>query len=344
MLDESLSHGYIELSLRQPKLTAIGWDGGQPFNRCHSLLRVDLSRCPKLESIPELTFADCSHLVSVVFGEHNNIANLGGGAFQDCSALMSITLPDKLEVIEEKTFGYCTSLERVVCNKNLKTIGECAFQCCSALKRITLPGKLTVIEKLAFGQCHSLERIVCNKNLKTIGDGAFQECSMLEDVQFASKSTSFIYNPFPACDRMIELAAAAGFPSNTFSKVPQFAGANLGAGVVPYLIDRFERNERKRYVLVALMRFKNAVHAHGGTEEEKVAAAKKHHPCPPSMPHPSCFTCKAKRRPTRAHRATGRGSATSSAKSTAGRSTRSRAKKHANARTRFWSASYYPWR
>jgi len=47
------------------------------------------------------------------------------------------------------------------------------------------------------------------------------------------------------------------------------------------------------------MRFKNAVYAHDGTEEEKVAAAKKHHPRPPSMPHPTCFTCKAKRRPTR---------------------------------------------
>jgi len=47
------------------------------------------------------------------------------------------------------------------------------------------------------------------------------------------------------------------------------------------------------------MRFKNAVHAHDGTEEEKVAAAKQHHPRPPSMPHPTCFTCKAKLRPTK---------------------------------------------
>jgi len=47
------------------------------------------------------------------------------------------------------------------------------------------------------------------------------------------------------------------------------------------------------------MRFKNAVHAHDGTEKEKVAAAKQHHPRPPSMPIASCFTCKAKRRPTR---------------------------------------------
>jgi len=50
------------------------------------------------------------------------------------------------------------------------------------------------------------------------------------------------------------------------------------------------------------MRFKNAVHAHDGDEKEKVAAAKLHHPRPPSMPIPTCFTCKARRRPTRALR------------------------------------------
>jgi len=45
---------------------------------------------------------------------------------------------------------------------------------------------------------------------------------------------------------------------------------NRGEGVPPYLIDRFEqkrdRSERKRLVLLALMCFKNAVHAHEGTE------------------------------------------------------------------------------
>ena len=47
------------------------------------------------------------------------------------------------------------------------------------------------------------------------------------------------------------------------------------------------------------MRFKNAVHAHDGDEKEKVAAAMLLHPRLPSMPIASCFTCNAKRRPTR---------------------------------------------
>jgi len=149
---------------------------------------------------------------------------------------------------------------------------------------------------VAFSRCTSLKRVVFKKNLKTIGSSAFQDCSKLEDVQLASSSISFGPTAFNECDRLIELAAAAGFPSNEFSRR---TGNNYGDGVVPYLIDRFERSERKRYVLLALMRFKNAVHAHDGTEEEKVDAAKKRYPRPPSMPHPTYFTCKAKRPPTR---------------------------------------------
>jgi len=242
LLDASLSQGSIEFYLRYTNLNAIVWGKKQPFGGCISLLRVDLSGCPKLESIPKLTFGSCRHLASVVFGEHSNITNLGEAAFNECSALTSITLPDKLEIIEPGVLSKCSALERVVCNKNLKTIDEGAFQFCFALKSITLPDKLARIEQLAFNTCTSLERVVCNKNLKTIDQSAFQACSKLEDVQLASGSISFGDCPFAVCDRLIKFAAATGFPSNTVSgPITHVPGTNLGAGVVPYLIDRFER-------------------------------------------------------------------------------------------------------
>jgi len=72
----------------------------------------------------------------VVFGEHSNIANLGGGVFNECYALASITLPGKLTIVEKLAFNKCTSLELVVCNKTLKTIDECVFQLCSKLEDV----------------------------------------------------------------------------------------------------------------------------------------------------------------------------------------------------------------
>ena len=76
LLDESLSHGFIELSLRCPNLTAIGWNDQLAFTKCPSLLRINLSGCPKLESIPKAAFAWCHHLVGVEFGEHSDITNI----------------------------------------------------------------------------------------------------------------------------------------------------------------------------------------------------------------------------------------------------------------------------
>jgi len=134
LFDESLSHGSIELYLRCYNLTAIGWNNNQPFNLCPSLLWVDLSGMLSSLGNPECAFSRCCHLVSVIFGEHSNIANVGAGAFQYCYALKRITLPDKLKIIEDMAFSHCTSLKRVVYNKNLKSIGREAFQYCSKLE------------------------------------------------------------------------------------------------------------------------------------------------------------------------------------------------------------------
>jgi len=180
-------------------------------------------------------------------------------------------------VIGEGAFYRCTSLKHVVFNKNLKTIGWGAFDC-STLKSVALPDNLTVIERGAFCNCTSLERVICNKKLITIGDCAFQNYSKLEDVQLAYSSIFFCEEddqPFIACNRLIKLAAAAGFPSNEYDEHGGTGeDANLGAGVVPYLIDRFERRERRGIILLANLRFSAAVHAAEGSEDEKFEMAK----------------------------------------------------------------------
>jgi len=120
--------------------------------------------------------------------------------------------------------------------------------------------------------CISLERVVCNKNLKSIGENAFVSCPKLLDFQFASSSIVFGSTPFGQCDHLAEIADAAGFPS-TVEEDDYESDINWGEGVVPYLVDNITRSELRRYVLLASLRFNAAVHAHEGTELEKVAAA-----------------------------------------------------------------------
>jgi len=150
-------------------------------------------------------------------------------------------------------------------HSNITNLGRCAFHYCSALKNITLSDKLEIIEMKAFSKCTSLKRVVYNKSLKTIGELSFQHSPKLEDFQLTSSSISSGNVPFAGCDRLIEIAVAAGFPSNTFSTIggEQY---NHGDGVVPYLR---KRAERKGIILLAHLRFSAAVHEYEGSEVEK---------------------------------------------------------------------------
>jgi len=71
---------------------------------------------------------------------------------------------------------------------------------------------------MAFYKCSGLNQVVFNKNLKTIGDYLFERCPNLEDVQLASSAVFFDDTAFCCCDRLIDIAAAAGFSSARLDK------------------------------------------------------------------------------------------------------------------------------
>ena len=54
LLDESLSHGSIELCLRCANLTAIGWGNNQPFSMCRSSFESTSPIVPNLRAFRSL--------------------------------------------------------------------------------------------------------------------------------------------------------------------------------------------------------------------------------------------------------------------------------------------------
>jgi len=109
--DASLAASRVELYIRCPNLTALEWRNEEIWAgdcRCMSLLRVDLSGCPRLKRLGECLFLECSALEEVVFPK--NLQIIGEEAFSKCSALRSITLPENLKIIEEMAFNECVGL------------------------------------------------------------------------------------------------------------------------------------------------------------------------------------------------------------------------------------------
>lgn len=67
----------------------------------------------------------------------NGITKIGAFAFNKCTSLTSITLPDSLKCISDKAFDNCTSLKSVSLGSNDVFIGKKAFRGCDKLTDIT---------------------------------------------------------------------------------------------------------------------------------------------------------------------------------------------------------------
>ncbi|MBQ2992546.1 MAG: leucine-rich repeat domain-containing protein, partial [Alistipes sp.] len=74
-----------------------------------------------------------------------DVTTIGGGAFRDCDALTSITIPDSVTTIGEGAFNSCDALTSVTIPDSVTTIGEGAFNSCDALTSVTIPDSVTTI-------------------------------------------------------------------------------------------------------------------------------------------------------------------------------------------------------
>lgn len=89
--------------------------------------------------IDSFAFRECSKLKSVTFEPGNKMTRLYRSAFEYCSALDSIALPNEISVIEEWAFLDCKSLKKVTLPSSINTIMNFAFRGCSSLKGLVSP-------------------------------------------------------------------------------------------------------------------------------------------------------------------------------------------------------------
>ena len=103
-------------------------------------------------------------------------------AFEYCTALESVTLPNNVKRLQNYSFNGCTSLTSIVIPESTLIINQYVFQGCTSLANVVLGSSLTEIGREAFRQCSALTSIVLPQSLTTIGQEAFFDCSGLQSI------------------------------------------------------------------------------------------------------------------------------------------------------------------
>ncbi len=136
-------------------------------------------------SIGSAAFEGCSGLFNIKIP--NNITSIGNYAFHLCSSLTSISIPDSVTEIGNGAFWACYNLTSASISKGVTSINSSVFESCKKLTSIVIPDGVTSIGYSAFANCSNLINVTIGVEVASIGTKAFNDCYKL--IEIYNKST-----------------------------------------------------------------------------------------------------------------------------------------------------------
>ena len=133
----------------------------------------------------------------VIFGE--GIESIGSRAFQNCTGIAQIVIPDSVTYMGRCAFYKCDNIKSVKLGSGLKTVPEYAFYKSLELESVILSDGVETVEKYAFRGCEAMTSLYLSRNITSIGDYAFYGCSKLSSIEIPSKVKSIGSYAFRGC-------------------------------------------------------------------------------------------------------------------------------------------------
>lgn len=140
------------------------------------------------ESITEISASDLASAIKI-----------RDRAFEDCSSLTSITIPDSVTSIRGRAFSGCNNLRSITIPDSVTSIGNYVFERCSSLTSIMIPDSVMSIPDYTFYYCTSLTSITIPNSIKSIGPSAFGNCTSLTSITIPDSVTSIESYAFYTC-------------------------------------------------------------------------------------------------------------------------------------------------
>lgn len=159
-----------ELDLSNSKLTNIPKGA---FAYCKNLKTIKLPST--ITSIGDEAFYNCQSLTNIEGLDKCNLKSIGSAAFSNCKALENLDFSQSTFTdVPSKAFNGCSTLAKITLPNTLTTIGGYAFYACYSIPQLDLSNTaLTTLENYALYQMRETTKFSLPDSISSIGTHAF---------------------------------------------------------------------------------------------------------------------------------------------------------------------------
>lgn len=131
----------------------------------------------------------------------NTITTIGAYAFEGCTGLEKLVIPESVIKIERFAFAY-SDLTEIILPNTITNIEKSAFQRCKKLLSINIPNSVEKIGEFAFSGCEVLVTAVLSNSIDTVKRDCFSNCQSLRKISIPDKVVSIDKSAFAYCDSL----------------------------------------------------------------------------------------------------------------------------------------------
>lgn len=196
------------------------------FFNCANLKLINISENSKLKTIGNSAFRGCYSIVDLSLMNASDLTLIDKSAFQFCTNLTNIQIPDTIKTLGDHAFSGCDSLALAEYNgigyignpespkliavkatdsslTSAKITASTKFICSGAFERHASLTEVIMVTEVAenkgilgigcnaFAFCPKLAKISIGKSINTIGDNALMGCKVLKTIKYGSNSSSW---------------------------------------------------------------------------------------------------------------------------------------------------------
>ncbi len=113
------------------------------------------------------------------------VTEIGDYAFEDCTVIRSVKIPDTVRRIGHGAFRGCDSLEKLVIPASVTEFGTTTFSSCDKLAQVELYAQAKLLPMTMFRDCSKLSTVIIDMPLAKIDSSAFYKCINIKVVKYS---------------------------------------------------------------------------------------------------------------------------------------------------------------